>query len=73
MFPVQRAVKFFYLNVLAIRRIQDIRKVGRGNKSRAVGFELLMRTARENHHVQDLERIPDFSLTEGTELAGQPL
>jgi hypothetical protein len=73
MFPVQRAVKFFYLNVLAIRRIQDIRKVGRGNKSRAVGFELLMRTARENHNVQDLERIPDFSLTEGTELAGQPL
>jgi hypothetical protein len=40
---------------------------------------VLMRTAREKHHVQDLERIygiSDFSLTEGTEvteLAGQPL
>jgi hypothetical protein len=34
---------------------------------------VLMWTARENHHVQDLEWVPDFSLTEGTELAGQPL
>ena len=34
---------------------------------------VLMRTARENHHVQDLEQIPDFSLTEGTERAGHPL
>ena len=34
---------------------------------------VLMRTARENLNVQDLERILDFSLTEGTERAGHPL
>ena len=33
------SAKFIYLNVLAIRRIQDIRKVGRGNKSRTPGFD----------------------------------
>jgi hypothetical protein len=34
---------------------------------------VLMRTARENHHVQDLAVNPDFCLTEVTERAGHPL
>ena len=33
------SVKFLYLNVLTIRRMQQIRKVGRGNKIQAVGFD----------------------------------
>jgi hypothetical protein len=34
---------------------------------------VLMRAARENHHVQDLAANPDFCLTEVTERAGHPL